>query len=235
MKARLLTGLFIVSAALSGCWNAKPEQLAAPQASLFTEETPIADVMKDPAFGDYGRLLFPVDNSYYSGKTLGELRLVYYSHIHRPSDHSGSREQPENACAGGRYGFLRHLHRRGKGGGSGLFFFQGEPGSRFAVCCADGAFAYVGAMHDSFPHALEISRHGHHAFALIYRPGAQNACEDLALAGFIKEIGLPTSLRELGIDESLDLGAVAASCNVSPGSYGKMSHEEIARIFEEAR
>lgn len=81
MKALLLTGLFMVSAALSGCWNAKPEQLAAPQASLFTEETPIADVMKDPAFGDYGRLLFPVDNSYYSGQTLGDLHLTYYSHI----------------------------------------------------------------------------------------------------------------------------------------------------------
>lgn len=63
-----------------------------------------------------------------------------------------------------------------------LFFFEGEPGARFAVCCAGGAFAYVGAMHDSFPHALEISKHGFHAFALIYRPGTQNACEDLARA-----------------------------------------------------
>jgi len=55
-----------------------------------------------------------------------------------------------------------------------------------------------------------------------------------ALADFIKEIGLPTTLRELGVDESVDLGAVAASCNVAPGSYGKMSHGEIARIFQEA-
>ena len=41
-------------------------------------------------------------------------------------------------------------------------------------------FAYVGAMQDSFPHALELSKKGYNAFSLIYRPGAQTACEDLA-------------------------------------------------------
>ena len=29
---------------------------------------------------------------------------------------------------------------------TGLFFFRGEPGARFAVCNAGGAFAFVGAM-----------------------------------------------------------------------------------------
>lgn len=37
-------------------------------------------------------------------------------------------------------------------------------------------------MHDSFPHALELSKMGYNAFALIYRPGAQTACEDLSRA-----------------------------------------------------
>ena len=63
---------------------------------------------------------------------------------------------------------------------TGLFFFKGMPGERFAVCNAGGAFAYVGAMQDSFPHALGLSKKGYNAFALIYRPGAQTACEDLA-------------------------------------------------------
>ena len=39
---------------------------------------------------------------------------------------------------------------------------------------------YVGAMHDSFPHALEVSKKGYNAFALIYRP--DEAYEDLARA-----------------------------------------------------
>lgn len=54
-----------------------------------------------------------------------------------------------------------------------------------------------------------------------------------ALAGFIQEMGLPTTLRELGVDESLDLKAVADSCNLAPGSYKKMTHEEILEIFRE--
>ena len=55
---------------------------------------------------------------------------------------------------------------------TGLFFFRGNPGEKFAVCSAGGGFAYVGAMQDSFPHALGLSERGYNAFALIYRPGA---------------------------------------------------------------
>ena len=54
-----------------------------------------------------------------------------------------------------------------------------------------------------------------------------------ALADFIKEIGLPTTLGELGVDESIDLKAIADSCNLAPGSYRKMTHEEILKIFQE--
>ncbi len=56
-----------------------------------------------------------------------------------------------------------------------------------------------------------------------------------ALADFIREIGLPTSLRELGIGEDVDLKAIADSCNLSPGSYKKMTHAEIYEIFQECR
>lgn len=61
-----------------------------------------------------------------------------------------------------------------------------------------GGFAYVGAMHDSFPHALELSKRGYNAFALIYRPDADAACEDLARAlAFIFE-----HAEELQVDTS---------------------------------
>ncbi|MDO4331289.1 MAG: iron-containing alcohol dehydrogenase [Eubacteriales bacterium] len=53
------------------------------------------------------------------------------------------------------------------------------------------------------------------------------------LADFIKEIGLPTTLRELGVNESTDLKAIADSCNLAPGSYKKMTCEEILKIFQE--
>lgn len=60
------------------------------------------------------------------------------------------------------------------------------------------------------------------------------ACAGIeALADFIKEIGLPTTLRELNVDESTDLKAIADSCNLAPGSYKKMTYDEILKIFQE--
>lgn len=55
-----------------------------------------------------------------------------------------------------------------------------------------------------------------------------------ALADFIREIGMPATLKELGITpENTDLLAVANSCAIVSGSYRKLSHEEIYEIFRE--
>lgn len=54
-----------------------------------------------------------------------------------------------------------------------------------------------------------------------------------ALASFIRELGLPTTLRELGLTDKSALQTIADSCNLSPGAYRKMSHEEILEIFNE--
>ena len=54
-----------------------------------------------------------------------------------------------------------------------------------------------------------------------------------ALADFIKEVGLPTTLRELSVDKQTDLKAIADSCNLSLGSYKEMTHKEIFEIFKE--
>lgn len=52
-----------------------------------------------------------------------------------------------------------------------------------------------------------------------------------ALADFIREIGLPTTLRELGVTEETPLKEIADSCPLVTGSYKKMTHEEILEIF----
>lgn len=54
-----------------------------------------------------------------------------------------------------------------------------------------------------------------------------------ALADFIKEIGLPTTLRELGVTEQTDLKEIADTVAIVPGSYKQMTHEEILDIFRE--
>lgn len=54
-----------------------------------------------------------------------------------------------------------------------------------------------------------------------------------ALADFIKEIGLSTTLKELGVTDRSILKEIAYSCGISAGSYKKMTHEEISEIFNE--
>lgn len=66
---------------------------------------------------------------------------------------------------------------------TGLFYFKGKPNYPFAILCAGGGFSYVGSIHESFPHAIELSKRGYNAFVLHYRLGdATLACQDLAKA-----------------------------------------------------
>lgn len=52
-----------------------------------------------------------------------------------------------------------------------------------------------------------------------------------ALADFIKELGLPTSLKELGVQSREQLRAIADSCGISQGSYRQLTHDEIYELF----
>lgn len=54
-----------------------------------------------------------------------------------------------------------------------------------------------------------------------------------ALADFMKKLGLPATLREIGVNDRTELKVIADSCNISQGSYKKMTHEEILEIFNE--
>ena len=152
----------------------------------YTRATRIDDVASAPVFGSYGRLIFPVDRGYMSGETLGTLRLTWYSCIDPDKTVEIANYLKSRAAAGDTVfiDIYTEAEKRAdpRKRDTGLFFFRGRRGAPFAVCCAGGGFAYVGAMHDSFPHALELSKMGYNAFAIIYRPGAQTACEDLARA-----------------------------------------------------
>lgn len=158
----------------------------AAASSPFTTSSQIDDVKEDPAFGDYGRLLFPVNESYYGGDTLGNLSLTWYFHID-PNETVEIVNTLHSRASSGERVFFDIYSEEEKAADhdkrdTGLFFFRGNPGAKFAICNAGGGFVYVGAMHDSFPHALEISKKGYNAFALIYRPGSRTAMEDLARA-----------------------------------------------------
>ena len=53
-----------------------------------------------------------------------------------------------------------------------------------------------------------------------------------ALADFIQELGLPTTLRELGISKDIPLAEIADSVPLTAGGYGKLTHEEVLQIFQ---
>lgn len=71
---------------------------------------------------------------------------------------------------------------------------------------------------------IERNRRSDHELA---REGIQ------ALADFMKELGLPATLCEIGVNDKTELKEIADSCNISQGSYKKMTHEEILGIFNE--
>lgn len=152
----------------------------------ITAQTVIDRVIADTDFSPWGRLIFPVDSGYWSGTTLGSLRLTWYSHIDAAKTVEIIRYFKAQTLRGEPVFFDIYTEaekqRDPRKRNTGLFFFRGKKGAKSAICSAGGGFVYVGAMHDSFPHALELSKRGYNAFALIYRPGSQTACEDLARA-----------------------------------------------------
>ena len=137
------------------------DQLGIGKNEFYTANTKITDVAGDPVFGNYGRLIFPVDEWYYSGNTLGELQLRLYNNIDPNKTVEIVNYMREHAKAGDVifYDIYSDEEKASDPAkeDTGLFFFEGNAGKPFAVCNAGGGFAYVGAMHDSFPHALELS------------------------------------------------------------------------------
>ena len=190
---------------------------------VFTADSKVADVMNDPAFKGHGNLLLPVNKSYWSGERLKDLRLTWYSHINAAKTVEIVNYLKAQAEAGEPFFIDIYSEAEKKADpakrNTGLFFFKGKPGARFAICNAGGGMVFVGAMHDSFPHALELFKKGYNAFALIYRPGAQTACEDLARAiSYIfqhaEELGVSTDCY------SLWGGSAGARMAAWLGSYG---------------
>ena len=195
---------------------------AGAEEMIWNADTPIEEVIAYPAFSNWGRLLFPADEGYYSGSTLGSLRLTWYGPT-VPETTVEIVETLRTSAESGEQVFYDIYSEEEKAADSslrdtGLFFFRGNPGAKFAICNAGGGMVFVGAMHDSFPHALELSKMGYNAFALIYRPGYDTAPRDLARAiAFIHE-----HAEELEVDVtdySLWGGSAGARMAAWLGSY----------------
>jgi alcohol dehydrogenase YqhD (iron-dependent ADH family) len=72
-------------------------------------------------------------------------------------------------------------------------------------------------------------------------PADYGSDEELALAGidaleaFIREVGLPRTLSEIGVPDDLDLREVADSCYINESGFRALTHDEIYEIYKECR
>ena len=168
----------------------------------FNVKSTVGEVLSDPVFSGFGHLSLPVDWNITRDMTLADISspnvYVWYSHI-QPEKTVDIINRLYSDAAAGKQIFYRiysdaEIAADPSKADTGLFLFRGETGKPFAITNAGGGFMYVGAMHDSFPHSLEISKAGYNAFALIYRP--DDPYNDLARAiTFIHD-----NAAELGVE-----------------------------------
>jgi len=201
------------------------------QEGPYTEDTKVTDVINDEVFDGYGRLIFPVDMQISDNLTLKNINTIlpWYSEINTDKTVEIVNYMKEKASSGQQIFYDIYSDDEKKSDldkqNTGLFFFKGNTGAKSAIVNAGGGFMYVAGMHDSFPHALELSKKGYNAFALIYRPGARTACEDLARAIAC----LHEHADELGIDMSdysLWGGSAGARMAAWLGAYGTSAFGE---------
>jgi esterase/lipase-like protein len=208
-------------------------------ARMFTKDTTVSEVVCDPVFGDFGWLLFPVDRPMDGAATLAEISspsvYMWYSSIDADETVAVLNQLRRDAAAGQRVFYPIYTPQETAADPSkrdtGLFYFRGRPGAKFAVMNAGGGFVYVGAMHDSFPHARAVSAMGYNCFALIYRP--DDPYRDLARAlAFIHD-----HATELAVDPdgySLWGGSAGARMAAALGRRDALAQFGVARVGQAA-
>ena len=151
----------------------------------------LRDILHHQAFAEFGRLILPWDDrTYDEDMRLSEIAslLPYHTHV-APTVVVGALNHMIDDARNGKtifYDIYSEAQKRDEPAKAhtGLFFFRGRPGAPFAVIAPGGGFAYVGSVHEGFPHAVEVSKKGYNAFVLKYRAGHGGtvATQDLAAA-----------------------------------------------------
>ena len=226
----VIIGVMIVG--LFGYFNRSEENNhETNQLSHFTKNTKVYDVIYHESFTGFGNLIFPVDRTIDKNTTLDNIDDIYiwYNYINDDKTVEIVNYMKEQVDSGNKIFYPIYSEEEmdvdPEKRNTGIFFFRGNPGAKMAIVNAGGGFMYVGAMQDSFPHALELSKKGYNAFALIYRP--DTAMQDLARAiAFIFE-----HAEELQVDTShysVWGGSAGGRMAAWIGNYGTESYGEKA-------
>ena len=186
------------------------------------------DILNHPAFNGFSSLLLPWNDSRRNKdvpiKNI-QILLPYHSHI-VPDIALSAMNRMIDDINQGQTIFYNIYSEQQKAqspdkNSTGLFFFRGKKDAPFAIVCPGGGFEYVGAVHEGFPYAAEISRQGYNVFVLRYRvgQGGFNATQDLASAiSFIYRNAASLQVSTQGY--SLWGSSAGARMAAAVGSYG---------------
>lgn len=197
-----------------------------------TADTLVSEIVEHPAFEGFGKYIFPIKNrsTYNTDMRLdgiGSL-LPYHEHIKADTTVAVINRLLDDVSDGKTvfYDFYTEEQKQADAAkqDTGLFFFRGEPNAPFAVVCPGGGFSYVGSIHESFPHALELNALGYNVFTIEYRVGErQVSYEDLAAAiSFIFENA--DTLEVSTNDYSIWGGSAGARMAAYIGSHGAAAY-----------
>lgn len=232
MKRITLFVVIIIALLITGCSKEmEKEKQEMNDMSYFTKDTKVVDVINNKSFQNFGNLIFPVDRTIDKNMTLETCDDLYiwYNYMNADKTVEIVNYMKEQVDSGNQIFYSiyteEEMKRDSEKRNTGIFFFRGNENSKFAIVNAGGGFMYVGAMQDSFPHALELSKNGYSAFALIYRPDADKAMEDLSRAvAFIHE---NKEMLKIDTDKySVWGGSAGGRMAAWLGSYGTESFGE---------
>lgn len=127
---------------------------------VYTLSSPVEDVLKDPCFGNFGRFLFPVDRTVSETMTLKEISssrvYVWYNYIDPAKTVEIIQTLHDHAAAGEQIFYDIYTEEEKAVDPSkedtGLFFFKGNPGEKFAVVNAGARMAAVLGNGDTLPY-----------------------------------------------------------------------------------
>ena len=204
------------------------EQARTSKGEHLTADDTISDLLNHPAFAGFGRLLLPWDGRPYDSslrlRNIGSL-LPYHTHVNAAPVVGALNHMIDEVNSGRTvfYDFYTEAEKRDQPTRSyaGLFFFRGKPGAPFAVIAPGGGFSYVGSVHEGFPYAVTISKHGFNAFVLKYRAGSGGAVATRDLAAAISYVF--RNAKSLGVgtqDYSLWGSSAGARMAAAIGSHG---------------
>ncbi len=143
----VVLSVFLSTAAVQSEEQSISEDLKMQEINMYTGQSSVDEVISDPIFSGFGRLIFPVNKAYYSGTTLNSIRLTWYSYIDPDNTVEIVNPLKRNASEGKQIFFDIYTEEEKKTDptkrNTGLFFFKGKPQERFAICNSGGGFVYV--------------------------------------------------------------------------------------------